>query len=69
MGAAQGLPASANWLALVPSGPHLIGEAATRLATGRGGIKFSVDMDPRWVKKLIAAGQAGEAGACAEHAR
>jgi acyl-coenzyme A synthetase/AMP-(fatty) acid ligase len=64
---AQGFPRNVNWLAAVPDGPHIIGEVATRLATGRGGTKFSVDMDPRWVKKLIAAGDADEADAYAEH--
>lgn len=64
---AKEFPRSVNWLAVVPSGPHIIGETATRLTTDRGGIKFSVDMDPRWVKKLIADGRANEADAYAEH--
>ena len=64
---AHGLPRKLNWLAVTPSGPHIIGELATRQATDRGGIRFSVDMDPRWVKKLIAAGKAADADAYAEH--
>jgi phenylacetate-coenzyme A ligase PaaK-like adenylate-forming protein len=64
---AHGLPRKLNWLALTPSGPHIFGEVATRQATDRGGIRFSVDMDPRWVKKLIATGKATEADAYAEH--
>ncbi|HET9257063.1 MAG TPA: hypothetical protein VFO16_17950, partial [Pseudonocardiaceae bacterium] len=64
---AHGFPGNVDWLAVVPSGPHQIGEVATQAAAGRGGIKFSVDMDPRWVKKLIAAGKAEEADAYAEH--
>jgi phenylacetate-coenzyme A ligase PaaK-like adenylate-forming protein len=64
---AHGFPRNVNWLAVMPSGPHIAGELAAKHAADRGGIKFSVDMDPRWVKKLIAAGKAAEADAYAEH--
>jgi phenylacetate-coenzyme A ligase PaaK-like adenylate-forming protein len=64
---AKGFPRNGNWLVLMPSGPHFIGEAANRLATDRGGLTFPIDMDPRWVKKLRATGQSGQAGAYAEH--
>jgi phenylacetate-coenzyme A ligase PaaK-like adenylate-forming protein len=62
---AHGFPRNRNWLAVTPSGPHLAGQAGTRSVAERGGINFSVDMDPRWVKKLIAAGKAADA--YAEH--
>jgi acyl-coenzyme A synthetase/AMP-(fatty) acid ligase len=64
---AHGLPRAVNWLAVTPSGPHIFGEIATRFAVDRGGIRFSVDMDPRWVKRLLAAGRAEQAEAYAEH--
>jgi phenylacetate-coenzyme A ligase PaaK-like adenylate-forming protein len=64
---AHGFPRNVNWLAVLPGGPHLISEVAAQAAAGRGGVTFSLDMDPRWVKKLIAAGQAAEAGAYADH--
>jgi phenylacetate-coenzyme A ligase PaaK-like adenylate-forming protein len=64
---AHGMPRNVNWLGITPSGPHFIGEIVAKQAIDRGGIKFSIDMDPRWVKKLIAAGKAGEAEAYAEH--
>jgi hypothetical protein len=64
---AHGFPRNTNWLSVTPSGPHLAGQAGTRAVAERGGINFSVDMDPRWVKKLIAAGKADEADAYAEH--
>ena len=60
-------PRNVNWLAVTPSGPHLIGQLGPQTAADRGGISFSVDMDPRWVKKLIAEGKADDAGAYAEH--
>ncbi|NJC72323.1 phenazine antibiotic biosynthesis protein [Planosporangium thailandense] len=64
---AHGFPRDVNWLGLVPTGPHLVGATLARLAAYRGGIGFSIDMDPRWVKKLIGGGKAEEAGAYAEH--
>jgi phenylacetate-coenzyme A ligase PaaK-like adenylate-forming protein len=62
-----GVPRDANWLALVPSGPHYVGEQVKTEAMASGGIRFAIDMDPRWVKKLIAAGNAVQAEAYAEH--
>ncbi|MFF7144070.1 MULTISPECIES: AMP-binding protein [Streptomyces] len=64
---AAGFPRDVDWLSLMPSGPHLAGEMPRTQAASRGGTSFSVDMDPRWVKKIIAAGKAEEAKAYAEH--
>jgi hypothetical protein len=63
----RGVPRNRNWLALIPSGPHMAGQLMRRQAEGLGGLCFMIDFDPRWVKKLIAAGKAGEADAYAEH--
>jgi phenylacetate-coenzyme A ligase PaaK-like adenylate-forming protein len=64
---ARGVPRNRDWLALLPSGPHMAGALARSLAAAVGGVAFTIDMDPRWVKKLIAAGKADEANAYAEH--
>jgi phenylacetate-coenzyme A ligase PaaK-like adenylate-forming protein len=64
---ASGAPRGRDWLSLFPSGPHMAGEQMRREAAALGGVAFMVDMDPRWVKKLIAAGKADEADAYAEH--
>ncbi|MCW2963286.1 MAG: phenazine antibiotic biosynthesis protein [Actinomycetia bacterium] len=64
---AQGLPRNRNWLALLPSGPHMAGALLRSQAAAMGGVPFTIDMDPRWVKKVIAAGNADEANAYAEH--
>jgi hypothetical protein len=64
---ARGVPTDRDWLVLAPSGPHMVGEIFRQLATARGGMRFTIDMDPRWVKKLMAAGKADEAEAYAEH--
>jgi phenylacetate-coenzyme A ligase PaaK-like adenylate-forming protein len=64
---AYGVPRNRNWLTLIPSGPHMVGAQVKAQAVALGGIRFAIDMDPRWVKKLIAAGQADQAEAYAEH--
>ncbi|GHO82569.1 AMP-binding protein [Dictyobacter formicarum] len=64
---AHGWPNNVNWLVLFPSGPHMAGMTNKQLAEQRGGLAFPIDMDPRWVKKLIAAGKIEEAEAYAEH--
>jgi phenylacetate-coenzyme A ligase PaaK-like adenylate-forming protein len=64
---ACGVQRNLNWLALFPSGPHMAGALMRGQADAMGGVPFTIDMDPRWVKKLIAAGKADEANAYAEH--
>jgi phenylacetate-coenzyme A ligase PaaK-like adenylate-forming protein len=64
---ARGVARDRDSLALLPSGPHMAGEMLRRQAVALGGVFFTIDMDPRWVKKLIAAGKPGEADAYAEH--
>jgi phenylacetate-coenzyme A ligase PaaK-like adenylate-forming protein len=49
-------PPGANWLMLGPSGPRRLRLAVEHLAQVRGGISFCVDLDPRWVIKLIKKG-------------
>ncbi|MCH8218570.1 MAG: hypothetical protein IH892_17565 [Planctomycetes bacterium] len=52
----QYFPRGANWLMLGPSGPRRLRLAVEHLAQFRGGINFCVDLDPRWVVKLIKKG-------------
>src|SRR5262245_5155193 len=49
-------PKGSNWLMLGPSGPRRLRLAVEHLAQFRGGISFCVDLDPRWVVKLIKKG-------------
>jgi phenylacetate-coenzyme A ligase PaaK-like adenylate-forming protein len=49
-------PRGANWLMLGPSGPRRLRLSIEHLAQYRGGICFCVDLDPRWVIKLIQKG-------------
>lgn len=46
-------PRGSNWLMLGPTGPRRLRLAIEHLANVRGGIAFHVDLDPRWVIKLI----------------
>ncbi len=56
----KSFPRDANWLMLGPSGPRRLRLAVEHLCQHRGGICFSVDLDPRWVVKLIKQGRADE---------
>jgi hypothetical protein len=48
-----GFPAEQPWLFVGPSGPHIIGKVVAHLAASLGSHDpFSVDFDPRWVKRL-----------------
>jgi phenylacetate-coenzyme A ligase PaaK-like adenylate-forming protein len=46
-------PPGSDWLMLGPTGPRRLRLAIEHLAQHRGGIAFFVDLDPRWVNKLI----------------
>jgi phenylacetate-coenzyme A ligase PaaK-like adenylate-forming protein len=49
-------PKGSNWLMLGPSGPRRLRLAVEHLCQYRGGICFCVDLDPRWVVKVIKKG-------------
>ena len=49
-------PKGSDWLMLGPTGPRRLRLAIEHLAQHRGGISFHVDLDPRWVNKMIKAG-------------
>ncbi|WP_434444363.1 phenazine antibiotic biosynthesis protein [Lentzea sp. E54] len=63
----HGIGPGGNWLAMMPGRPHMIGGFTDYEAVNMGGLKFSIDMDPRWVKKLIAAGNTASAAEYSEH--
>jgi phenylacetate-coenzyme A ligase PaaK-like adenylate-forming protein len=60
-------PKGANWLMLGPSGPRRLRLAVEHLCQFRGGICFCVDLDPRWVIKLIKKGWMEHLEAYKEH--
>jgi hypothetical protein len=60
-------PRGSNWLMLGPSGPRRLRLAVEHLCQHRGGICFCVDLDPRWVIKLIKRGKMDELEAYKKH--
>jgi phenylacetate-coenzyme A ligase PaaK-like adenylate-forming protein len=60
-------PKGANWLMLGPSGPRRLRLAVEHLCQFRGGICFCVDLDPRWVVKLIKKGWMEHLNAYKDH--
>lgn len=63
----HGYPPKKNWLTLLPTGPHIGVEYIRHQVAHLGGVLFTIDMDPRWVKRVIAEGRPAEADAYAEH--
>ena len=56
----EAFPKGADWLQLGPTGPRRLRLAVEHLCQFRGGICFQVDLDPRWVIKLVKAGEIAE---------
>jgi phenylacetate-coenzyme A ligase PaaK-like adenylate-forming protein len=63
----QFFPRGSNWLMLGPSGPRRLRLSVEHLAQFRGGISFCVDLDPRWVIKLIKKGSMDQLEAYKAH--
>lgn len=53
----EGFAPGRTWLQATPSGPHLIGHGAWEAADLYAGQVYAIDMDPRWVKRLIREGR------------
>ena len=60
-------PRGADWLHVGPSGPRRLRLAIEHLAQHRGGMCFMVDLDPRWVIKLIKSRQMDQMEAYKRH--
>jgi hypothetical protein len=60
-------PQGSNWLQVGPTGPRRLRLAVEHLAQYRGGICFMVDLDPRWVIKLINKGWSEHLQAYKDH--
>ncbi|MDP6450412.1 MAG: hypothetical protein QF773_06315, partial [Lentisphaeria bacterium] len=60
-------PKNSNWLMVGPSGPRRLRLGIEHLANIRGGSCYFVDLDPRWVKRLISTGQSDQARAYKAH--
>jgi hypothetical protein len=60
-------PPGSDWIAVGPTGPRRLRLAVEHLAQYRGGICFCVDLDPRWVIKLLKRGEFQEAERYKQH--
>jgi phenylacetate-coenzyme A ligase PaaK-like adenylate-forming protein len=63
----EAFPRGGYWLMVGPTGPRRLRLAIEHLANVRGSSCYFVDLDPRWVKKLIRSGQGDQAKAYMEH--
>jgi hypothetical protein len=57
----------ADILVAMPTGPHQCGCLYNHLAARENVVKFSVDVDPRWVRKLLSRGEKAQVAAYIEH--
>jgi len=63
----EAFPRGGYWLMVGPTGPRRLRLAIEHLANHRGSSCYFVDLDPRWVKKLIKSGQGDQAKAYMKH--
>jgi hypothetical protein len=63
----ESFPKGSDWLHVGPSGPRRLRLAIEHLAQHRGGMCFMVDLDPRWVIKLIKSRQMDQMEAYKRH--
>lgn len=63
---AEGFTSSASWIFATPMGPHVIGHSIWDLVAN-GACAYTVDFDPRWVKRMIRAGRMRDAQEYTDH--
>lgn len=64
---AEGFEPHRRWLHAAPTGPHLIGNGCWEISELYASLVYGIDMDPRWVKRLVRAGRLADAGAYTDH--
>ena len=60
-------PRGAKWMSIGPTGPRRLRLAVEHLANVRGGSCYHVDLDPRWVVKLLGMKKFDEANLYKDH--
>ena len=63
----EAFPRGGYWLMIGPTGPRRLRLAIEHLANHRGSSCYFVDLDPRWVKRLIRTGRGSMAGEYMDH--
>lgn len=64
---AGGYVAGSGLLCMMPSGPHGVGHFDREVAERLGSTFHAIDLDPRWVKKLVGRNAAAEVAAYVDH--
>ena len=65
--ATGGFMSGRGLLSLMPSGPHGVGYFSRLVSEQLGSVYHPVDLDPRWVKKIVARNAGTEVSAYVEH--
>lgn len=63
----EGFERGRAWLQATPTGPHVIGQGAWEIVDLFGSTAYAIDMDPRWVKRLLRAGKVAEVQDYTDH--
>jgi len=63
----EGFEQHRTWLQATPTGPHLIGNGVWETGELYASRVYAIDMDPRWVKRLIATGRLDQAREYTDH--
>jgi hypothetical protein len=63
----EGFQPGRSWLQATPTGPHLIGNGWWEVSEFHQGRVYGIDMDPRWVKRMLREGRMDAANEYVEH--
>lgn len=63
----EGFEPGRAWLQATPTGPHLIGNGVWEVADLYSSLVYAIDMDPRWVKRLIRSARLADVADYTEH--
>jgi 2-desacetyl-2-hydroxyethyl bacteriochlorophyllide A dehydrogenase len=64
---ARGYPVGQNALLVAPTGPHMLGYMGVEGIRRGGGIPFTIDLDPRWVRTCVREGRLDLVDRYSEH--
>ncbi len=63
----EGFRPGRSWIQATPTGPHLIGNGTWEVSELFSSLVYAIDMDPRWVKRLVREGDLRAVGAYTDH--
>jgi hypothetical protein len=65
--ATEGFEPHRSWLHATPTGPHTVGNIPRELVDFFGAMVYVIDMDPRWVKRLVRSNRLSDMNEYTEH--